>query len=166
MAESKVEQILAAIKTSLEAITGDSGTTYWYTPGKVNRVDYTESRVQFKTGHGNPIYMVSDTGNDGTSPVPAGFGETGRAFSVFVLCAYRDDRGERDPYEAATLASGTIRNRMIKDVTKKIELDRTLGGLVMDTEYLDVKRDFVEPKEWILGDVFFEVTYHHNIGDP
>jgi hypothetical protein len=46
MPESKVEQILAAIKTSLEGITGDSGTTYWYTPGIVIRVDYTQSRVR------------------------------------------------------------------------------------------------------------------------
>ena len=165
MAELDVEGIVAAIKTDLEAIVGDDGETYWYTPGKVNRVDYTESRVQFKTGYGNPIYMVSDTGDDRPSAGAAAFGETGRAFDVFVLCAYQDDRGERDPYEA-TLASGTIRNRMIKDVVKKIITDRRLGGLVYDTVYLDVKRDFVEPEGWILGEVFFEVTYQHAIGDP
>lgn len=129
MAESKVEQILAAVKTDLEAITGDSGTTYWYTPGKVIRVDYTESRVQFKTGYGNPIYMVSDTGDDSPSPVAAAFGETGRSLGVFVLTAYQDTRGDRDAYTASVL-SGTIRNRMIKDVVKKIELDRMLGGLI------------------------------------
>jgi hypothetical protein len=163
--ESKVEQILAAIKTSLEGIAGDDGVTYWYTPGKVIRVDYTESRVQFKDGYGSPIYMVSDTGDEARTPEAAGFGETGREFAVFVLCAYQDDRGDRDAYTADVL-SGTIRNRMIKDVAKKIELDRLLGGLVYDAEYLDVKRDFVEPEGWILGEVYFAVTYIHDIGDP
>ena len=109
--------------------------------------------------------MVSDTGDDSPSPVSAGFGETGRSFAVFVLTAYQDKRGDRDAYTASVLA-GTIRNRMVKDVVKKIELGRRLGGLVFDTEYLDVKRDFVEPDGWILGDVFFEVTYQHDIGDP
>lgn len=165
MAESKVEQILAAIKTQLEAISEDDGTTYWYTPGKVIRVDYTESRVQFKEGYGNPIYMVSDTGDDGPHPIVAAFGETGRRLGVFVLTAYQDSRGDRDAYTATTL-SGTIRNRMVKDVVKRIELNRTLGGLVFDTEYLDVKRDFVEPEGWILGEVYFDVTYQHDIGDP
>lgn len=164
MAESLVERISAAIKTDLEGITGDSGTTYWYTPGKVIRVDYTESRVVFKTGYGNPVYMVSDTGDDGPGAV-AEFGETGRTLGVFVLCAYQDDRGERDPYEASTLA-GTIRNRMIRDVVKKIELDSTLGGLAFDVVYRDVKRDFEEPIGWILGEVYFEVTYEHTIGAP
>jgi hypothetical protein len=165
MPESKVEQILAAIKTSLEGITGDSGTTYWYTPGIVIRVDYTQSRVVFSEGYGNPIYMVSDTGDDVPSTIAAEFGETGRSFSVFVLCAYQDDRGDRDAYTANTLA-GTIRNRMVKDITKKLELDTTLGGLVYNLEYLEVKRDFVEPEGWILADAHFEVTYHHDIGDP
>jgi hypothetical protein len=165
MAESKVEQILAAIKTDLEAIAGDGGTTYWYTPGKVIRVDYTESRVQFKDGYGNPIYMVSDTGDDSATPIAVAFGETGRSLGVFVLVAYQDNRSDWDAYTASTL-SGTIRNRMIKDVVKKIELDRLLGGLVFDTEYLEVKRDFIEPDGWILGEVYFNVTYQHDIGDP
>jgi hypothetical protein len=165
MAESKVEQITAAVKTSLDAIVGDSGVTYWYTPGIVIRVDYTESRVAFKDGYGNPVYMVSDTGPDDPANDSAGFSETGRSFGVFVLCAYQDDRGDRDPYTAATL-SGTIRNRMLKDVVKKIELDRMLGGLVYDAEHGEAKRDFEEPSGWILGEAFFEVTYQHDIGDP
>jgi hypothetical protein len=165
--ESKVEQIVAAIKTDLEAITGDSGVTYWYTPGKVIRVDYTESRVSFKSGYGNPIYMVSDTGPDDPDGESAATGEIGRSFGVYVLCAYQDDRGERDPYEATTL-SGTIRNRMLKDVVKKLELDRMLSGLafVYDVEHGEAKRDFEEPTGWILGEAFFEVTYQHDIGDP
>jgi hypothetical protein len=108
--------------------------------------------------------MVSDTGYDRPSKEAAEFGETGRDFEVFVLCAYQYE-GERDPYVATTLP-GTIRNRMLKDVAKKIELDSTLGGLAYDTEYLDVKRDFKEPVGWILGEVAFGVTYQHDIGDP
>ena len=163
MPESKVEQIIASFKTDLEAITGDDGATYWYTPGKVIRVDYLESRVSFNAGHGNPVYMVGDTGPDRPSATAA-FGETGRAIGVFVLTAIQHE-GERDPY-TATIVPGTIRNRMIKDVVKKIEINRMRGGLSLDTEYQDVKRDFKEPKGWILAEIYFEVIYQHDIGDP
>ena len=163
MAESKVEQIVASIKTDLEAITGDDGATYWYTPGKVIRVDYLESRVSFKDGYGSPIYMVGDTGSDRPSATAA-FGETGRALGIFVLAAAQHE-DDRDPY-TATVVPGTIRNRLVKDVVKKIESNRMRGGLALDTEYLDVKRDFDEPEGWILAEIYFEVTYQHDIGDP
>ncbi len=64
MPESVVEQILASLKTELEAITDDDGVTYWYTPSKVVRVDYFDSELHFKSGYGDYVYLIRDTGDE------------------------------------------------------------------------------------------------------
>jgi hypothetical protein len=164
MPESLVEQIVAAIKTDLEAIAGDYGTTYWYTPDIVVRVDEYQN-AHLKDVY-DTIYLLRETGNERTAAIAA-FGEVGAAFEVFVMVLLKDDRNadERDPFDASTL-SGTLRNRMIRDVIKKLEGNRTLGGLAFDVEYSGVGRDFQEPEGWIVGEVAFEVSYIHALGTP
>jgi hypothetical protein len=165
MPESIVEQILAAIKTSLEAITGDDGTTYWYTPGTVVRTDYFDSRQMFRTGFGDYLYFIRDTGDENETVDPTAFGERADDLDVFIMLAAQDTRGDRDPF-TATLLSGTIRNRMVKDVVKKLEGDLTLGGVAFNIRAGLKRRDFVEPEGWILAEVHFIVTYYHTLGSP
>ena len=164
MAESIVEQIIAQVKTDLEAITGDNGTTYWYTPGKVIRVDYFDSKNHFRTGYGDYIYMIRDTVDEDEAPRAAAMGGMADLFDLYILLAARDTRGNEDPFKATT-AAGTIRNRMIHDVRKKLETDHTRGGLALDTRFHE-RRDFVEPDGWIVGEVQCVITYTHTRGSP
>ena len=163
--ESIVEQIIAKVKTELEAITGDSGTTYWYTPGKVIRVDYFDSKNHFRTGYGDYIYMIRDTVDEDENAASAAMSKMADAFDLYILLAARDTRGDKDPFTATTMA-GTIRNRMIHDVRKKLETDHTRGNLALDTSSFHERRDFVEPAGWIVGEVQCAITYTHTRGSP
>jgi len=165
VSESIVEQILAKIKTELEAISGDSGTTYWYTPGKVARVDYFDSKMVIKEGYGNPLYLVRDTGDEDENPEFATMGGMASDMDIYIMCAYKDDRGNKDPFTADTL-SGTIRNRMLRDIQKKMESDVTRGSLAIDTSRFSKRRDFAEPQGWILAEIQFVVTYTYTRGTP
>ncbi len=55
---------------------------------------------------------------------------------------------------------------MIKDVSKKLDGNYNRGGLAFDTEHSDTRRDFEEPDGWILGELYFQATYKHDIGEP
>ncbi len=169
MAESIAEQILAGLKTELEAITGDDGTTYWYSPHVV-RVDYFEYREHFKTGYGDYLYLIRNTGDESERADMATMGGMASALDVFVMLAARDTRGDRDPFTAST-NSGTIRERMIKDVRTALESDVTRGlsgsgWQVLDTSAWSIRRDFIEPEGWILAEVHFIVTYEYTRGSP
>ncbi len=95
----------------------------------------------------------------------AAFGETADALDVFIMLAAQDKRGDKDPF-TADLLSGTIRNRMVKDVVKKLEGNYTRGGLSYNTVRGNVRRDFVEPRGWILAEIHFVITYQHDLGEP
>ncbi len=164
MPESLVERIVAAVKTDIEAIAGDNGTNYWYTPDIVVRVDHYE-REHLKEAY-DIIYLLRETGDERIANFAA-FGEVSSIFEIFVMAMQKDTRNadERDPFDASTL-SGTIRNRMLRDVIKKLEGNHTVGGLAYNLEYTGVGRDFEEPAGWIVGEVAFDVTYTHDMENP
>ena len=154
MSESIVEQIQARVKTELEAITGDSGTTYWYTPDKVTRCDVFDARLlvaQYQV-----IYLQRDSGDDGRSD--RAFGEEGRAIDIFIQVHKQDTRGEKDPHQAITTA-GTIRNRMIKDVMKAMRTNNRHNNLAINTEIESVLRDLASPDGWISAEIMLTITY-------
>lgn len=165
MAESVAEQILAKIKTELEAITGDDGTTYWYTPSKVVRVDYFDSRAHFRPEYGNYLYFIRNTGDEDESELYADFSDQAEDLDIFIMAAARDTRGNRDPFTAST-NSGTIRERMIRDVKKVLQTDPTRGGLAIHTNRFRVRRDFQEPDGWILAEIYCMVTYTYTWANP
>jgi hypothetical protein len=112
------------------------------------------------------IYLLRETGDERVNNFAA-FGEVGATFEIFVMVMQKDDRNadERDPFDATRL-SGTIRNRMIRDVVKKLEGNHTVGGLAYNAEYRGIGRDFQEPEGWIIGEVALEVTYTHDMETP
>jgi hypothetical protein len=163
MPESIVEQILAGFKTDLEAIAEDGGTTYWYTPDIVTRCDVF-SRDLLVSQH-DTIYLIRDTGDERPTTT-AEFGEDARDLDVWIQLHTQDkNRGETDPHRATTL-TGTLRNRMIRDVTKKINSDHMRGGLAMQTNLTDVLRDLAAPEGWIGTELLFTVTYNHELESP
>jgi hypothetical protein len=161
MAESIVEQILAGFKTDLEAIEGDGGATYWYTADKVTRCDVFHRDLlvpQYDT-----IYLIRDTGDERAAT--AQFGYEGRELDVPIQVHTQDRRGETDPHRATTLA-GTLRNRMIKDVVKKIESDPRRSDLAINTATGDALRDLAAPEGWIGAELLFTVNYDYKRGSP
>ncbi|UCD59029.1 MAG: hypothetical protein JSV16_08010, partial [Candidatus Hydrogenedentota bacterium] len=119
MADSNVKQIMAGLKTEIEAISGDNGTTYWYTPTKVVRVDSFDSRQNFRDGFGDYIYLIRDTPNEDENIGTATFSQMGHDLDIWILLMARDKLGDSDPYTATTL-KGDVREKMIQDVRKML----------------------------------------------
>ncbi len=166
MPESQARQIIDQIKTELEAISGDSGTTYWYTPDKVVRVDSFDMRQNFRDGYGDYIYLIRNTPDEDDNPSMAAYDEEGNDLDIWILMMARNTLGDPDPFTATTLR-GDIRERMIQDVRKALETDNTRGGLAIDTSQYHIMRDFEdEPSEWIVAEISCLVTYTHTAGDP
>lgn len=159
--ESIVEQILANVKTQLAAIR--EGNDYHYTP-TVERVDdYTMANLDSSAGE--VIYLVRDTGDERAASDPAEFGENAREFDIFVLAAYKDTRDGTNPYTASAPISGTIRNRMIRDITKKLLVDVSRGGLAILTSVFEPKRD-ADVEGWIVAEIPAVVLFHFEDGAP
>lgn len=166
MSESKVKQIKAGLKTEIEAIAGDNGTTYWYTPDKVVRVDSFDSRQNFRDGYGDYIYLIRDTPNEDENIGMAAFSGMAHDLDIWLLLMARDKLGDIDPFTATTL-KGDVREKMIQDVRKMLENDVTRGGLALNTARYYIMRDFEdEPQGWIVAEISCVITYTHTRGDP
>ena len=160
--ESIPEQILENVKTQLAAIR--EGDDYHYTPDAVVRVDhFVEGDLDTSTG--TVVYLVRNTGDERQSANAAEFGKNARDFDVPVLVAYKDTRDGTNPHKASDPISGTIRNRMIRDVTKKLLADESRGGLAIETNVLEALREF-DIAGWIVGMVPSVVLYHYDRTAP
>lgn len=162
MSESIVEQILAKFETDLDAIVGDNGTTYWYTPDKVVRVPKW-AREWLKPEY-NTIYLIRDTVDTRLLPGDE-FGSESEDIYAYVMVAQQDKRSQQDPFKASTKA-GTIRERMIQDVANKMTSTPTLGGLAeFGINYVGALREIeVEGGGWIAAELAFELRYTHARG--
>lgn len=161
MAESLVERILASVKTDLEAIEADGGTTYWNTFDKVTRCDVFHRDLlvaQYDT-----IALIRDTGDD--RPIPDAFGVELRELDVWIQIHTRDLRGEKDPHRATT-GSGTLRDRLIQDIATKMLADITRNSLAYTTLREAELRDLDAPAGWIGAEVLYVVRYQHDLGSP
>lgn len=168
--ESVAKQVLDNVKSELAAIvrggTNAKSYTYNYTPGAVALVkQWVDSYFKDSSASdmSTPIYLVRDTGNEVSGITPA-FGELSRSLDVPVLCAMRDRRGQRDPFEADTLES-EIRENMIGDVIAKLMESRTRGNVAYDTSFDRVDRERFR-EGWIAAEILFSVSYFHADGKP
>lgn len=124
MAESRHEQIVAALVTSLEGIVGDSGATYWFTPGKVVRApefSSTTLRSDYST-----IYVLSA---DDEQDDEIAYGHIGARMKVDLVVANRFDPTNEDPFNPSLPQRWTVQNRLVQDAKKRLRSDKTLGGL-------------------------------------
>ena len=161
--EPTEERIIAAVASTLGAIA--AGSSYWYTP-TVLRADQYEDKRLYRTDK-SPIYIVRDTSELVQSPTSRQFGKDARILTVFVLLAYNDSRADRNPYTTDSPTRGTIRHRMIRDVTKALNANTRLGGAAIDLDVSDPTKDFEEGLQtWILAEVPVAVLYEHAYDEP
>ena len=152
MAESQAEQIVAKVKTQLEAIDD------WYKPDKVSRVDYW-SRNQLVPKY-DSLYLVRAARN---RAVDSAFGEGMMMLDIFLLCAQQDKAAEQDPHRR-TVASGTLRNRQIQDARNKLESDRSLGKLAITLDVLEEDLEMDAPEGWVVSELYVPVQYDYTTG--
>lgn len=142
------EQVVDALADSLAAIT--AGAAYWYTPAQVFRWRLpTPEAISF------PSYCVLDTEERverATTPLAH------RTLSITVVGVH-----------SADLAGGSDRvaRRLLADIQKRVQVDRTLGGKAVTTNEI-ANRIFVDdPAEpFVVVELDLEVTYRTALGDP
>lgn len=162
--ESIEEQIFANVKTTLETIV--AGDDYWYTPSIVTRTDQFLPElldISYRL-----IHLVRDTSELVDVPEQRHFGADARELTVFILAAYRDDRADSSAHSMKAPIRGTIRHRMIRDITKVMYVDESRGGLAVTTDVLDPTKDFedIGTKPWILAEVPVRIIYTHSYEAP
>jgi len=162
--ESIEEQIFANVQTTLEAIV--AGDNYWYTPAIVTRCDqFTPDllRNEYRV-----IYLIRDTSELVLVPASRDFGNDARELTIFILAAYRDERADQNAHTMKTPTRGTIRHRLIRDITRALYQDGTRGALAIDTEVLDPTKDFqdIGSMPWILAEVPVAILYRHGYDTP
>jgi hypothetical protein len=165
VAESIVEQIAAALKTSFSGIVGDAGASYWYTPDKVVRVSFFPDDFSFDEAHGSTIYVLSQAAED-VSEERSSHGCTSSA--GFVLQVGRLHKvASENPYLEVAPIRATVINRIVRDAIKRLFADVTLGGLaanVVETS-LSIDRDQYHP-HWAMAQLAFQVEYRFDGGAP
>ena len=168
MAESKHNQIAAALKARFEGIVGDSGTTYWYTPAKVARVqsydrllaDPTVGMV-YALRAGEERHREESTGAAATGGILAAEAE------FFVLLLRPTAAADDNPFGADASTKALEQDRMVRDFLRALFLDVTLGGLASNIAdgSLIVDRD-VEVEGWAVAEARFTVLYTYPARTP
>lgn len=168
MAESKHNQIADALKARLVAITGDGGTTYWYTPAVVARVqaydrllaDPTVGMV-YALRAGSEEHLEESTGD-----AVSGGGMAATA-EWFVLMLRPTAAADDNPFGADASTKAIEQDRMIRDFLRALLLDVTLGGLAYNvvSGSLVVDRD-MEVEGWAIAEARFRVAYGYRARTP
>lgn len=161
--ESIEERIVAAIASTLAGVV--AGSSYWYTPTVVRADQYEDKRL-FRVDK-TPVYVVRDTSELIQAPAQRAFGKDARVLTVFLLLIYHDPRGDSNPFTLSEPSPGTIRHRMIRDVTKALYANHTLGGIAIDLDISDPTKDFEEGlDQWVLAEVPIPILYEHTYDEP
>lgn len=152
-AEYTEELIYASIASALGAI--EAGADYWYEPLVVRSDTYSNV-----LGTEDPItYIIRDTSELVRAPALREFGKDCAEITIFILLAFHDKRAETNPKAMSAPTRGTIRNRMVGDVTKKLNEDMSRGGLAINQDIGDPNKDFEEgPSGWILAELPVSIT--------
>jgi hypothetical protein len=162
VAESIHEQIAAALRTSLAAITADGGTTYWYKPDVVARVTFFDE-MQLDRGYQHVVLVRP--GDEMHSEYQTGQCQANA--EMFVLVARQFDGATENPYRESEPTRWQIANRCVRDVLRALWSDVTLGGLaqniVADSLVVDRARYVAG---WCLAELRFEVTYVYSKATP
>lgn len=168
MAEPRAEQIVAALVERFRGIEGDGGTTFWYTPEHVQRVD--DFATPYLTPPGSTpatVYLVRK--GDG-QPELRTTGTNRKRLEVWVLMAQR-----RDPSESAAPSKisgdlpSTVQERLLADLTKRVQQDINLqaAGLnfVSLVEITRENRGF-DVQGWVVAEALLVASYWHPRAQP
>ena len=166
--ESKHSQIAEALKTRFAAIVADGGTTYWYTPAKVARVQaYDRLLADPTVGH---VYAVR-AGEERHSEESTGSPSTGGVMSaeaeIFVLLLRPSAAVDDNPFGVDASTKAIEQDRMVRDFLRALFLDVTLAGLVTNVVdgSLVVDRD-MEIEGWAVAEARFTGRYSYPARTP
>ena len=163
MAESKHHQIAEALKARFTAIVTDGGTTYWYTPAKVVRVQAWDRLIAdpsveqvYALRAGEERHTEESTGD-----AASGGGVKAEA-EFFVLLLRPSLAADENPFGADASTKPTEQDRMVRDFLRALWLDVTLGGLVENVVdgSLVIDRD-VDVEGWAVAEARFTVVYSY-----
>lgn len=128
MAESKAEQITAAVQAKLAAIVANAGATYWYTPGAVIRAPFF-SEACLNTAY-ITVHVVSPDDEERMGEFT--FTDTSARLGLDVLALTQFRPANEGPYGATTPIRETVQHRLARDVKTALRADQTLGGLALN----------------------------------
>lgn len=165
MAESIAEQIAEALKTALEGIVADGGTTYWYRPDKVLRVSFFPDQFTFDPAYGEVQYVLSP---DPEEIVEEGTSHQCKAELGFVLQVAKQHRvPTENPYLEQPPIRWTVANRLIRDAVKRLDADVQLAGLAVNVNTVGISIDRDQYAEgWAMAQLRFTVSYDFNGATP
>lgn len=158
MAESVAEQIAAALKTTLAAITSDAGATYWYTPTSVLRVAFFPTNWVLAPDPGAVVYVLSPGGEEVSEETTSQGCASEHEFVLQV--AKLLDAATENPYLEGTPTRWTVVNRLVRDALRCLFVDVTLAGLVrnISVSSVSVDREQYDPR-WAMAQLRFTVSY-------
>lgn len=163
MAESIHSQIAEALKARFAALVGNSGTTYWYTPARVVRVQAYDRLIADPSV--GSIYAIR-AGEERHSEEGTG-GLTAAEAEFWVLLLRPTQASDDNPFGSDESTKAIEQDRMVRDFLRALFLDVTLGGLasnVVDGS-LVVDRD-VEVEGWAVAEARFTVRYSYQALTP
>ena len=168
MAESRHTQIAAALKARFEAVTGDSGATYWYTPAKVVRIQANDRMLAdpsvgmvYAIHAGEERHREESTGDATAGGIMAAEAE------FFVLLLRPTAAADDNPFGADASTKAIEQDRMVRDFLRALFLDVTLGSLASNIAAgsLIVDRD-LEVEGWAAAEARFTVLYSYPARTP
>ena len=161
--ESRFEQIVVDIIAALSAIT--AGADYHYQPDAVVPVEkYSKAHLDTSKGI---IYFVRDSGDETALIDQDEFGREAKECEVFVLACYLDQRSTTNPFDQPTPLRRTIRNRMVRDIEKKLAEDYRRSDLAVNTQLTDVRRAIADaPEAWVVAELAFRIIFVHDPDSP
>lgn len=158
MAEAIAYQIASALKTAFESIVEDAGVKYWYTPDAVEVCALTQT-LWTSPEKGRTIYVLDP--RDAAVTERGESAENIKTRLAFRLVVARDlELASTNPWVIAA-ARFLEESRMVRDATRAILLDVTLGGIAYNTiaETMEVDYGLEMPGSWAAAALSFEVEY-------
>jgi hypothetical protein len=164
MAESYHTTIVSTLKTTLEAVIGDGGTSYWYTPSVVWTVPYFEDRHL----DGSHEYILLIRSGDETHEEHASGGMMRADAEVFILVARKYEPATEHPAEVASPDRSTLIDRCVRDVLRAVLANPKLGlSYVENVAAEPVIVDRAQEVEgWALAEIRTVVRYEYQKATP
>ena len=167
MAESKQEQIIAGLVTLFDAITSDSGATYWYTPNVVRLPGISTNILKPENvGESDSILAIIPVDTRGNEESTH---EVTKTTQVDLVLLRLWEPSAEVPFDTPDPDRMKLQHRLLQDAEKAVLADVRLGGLV-DNLYMDwfvdqTAENTYVPK-WAAVFVRMTILYHHDKATP